>query len=1534
MLTDRADAADTVLPPNAAHIRGLVALAHRHRPVAGVTVTAFTHDDLAPAARAHDRALGATIGSAVTGADGTFDIAAGQADPADPHLARWLCAAPHCASLTYTLRCTDRDGSLLLDTEPLPLTASRETLLLLTASSNPPQAEHWMAFGETLEEHQLLRLGEIATELATLAPRGVFATMGVQQRVATLGALEQALLDPEQRFAQSGITLSVALLDDDDALQALQERLRQAQRPDLLETLDKTVTGFRTAGGWDELDIPVAVERFKRGDYLSGVNQYIEHPGLFPGIVGGAPSPTIGYRDYLRNRWIDNQRFRQVLGAPDQQLATRGTMIQRLNGRFHQDFATGDLTQQPANRILVRVLQAILVAPGGTGYGFGIVPATIQPQGTQGDRDYLDYLISLTGYSAQEIENRYRLNLRRTDFELSNPVQQNIETLQRFFTDSYQSDDDAYAVKPDRDAGTDERLITRFPREAAGPFFLEYEEWLAREEPFFPENHYDPRATFFFATDDRPSEKARDAVFARSIAVADFLTATDKSKFVPNGSNHAGAKWQWARNLLELQDLLGAAHTEARTLNYVGAEQKYALAKEWARQMRTHLASDWDYTAKRYTRWDYAPLAVSNEQKKADVSTMDKLRQYEARYHLYLGWRVPQASSDFLRDGTGAPTEINARWWGDRPDLFPGPGYRGTIAYLLDHLYFRVVPACLSEVLLSQGKYAEALRELVGSSHVYRQEYWWFTGPAGFNIFAGNTTTEPFVGHTDGRFNHYTGGPLPYASDSPRTQYPAWDNPHLFPTIPPTSVPTNRAELGYYKLKLGNVALEWADVLYRSNQPDAIMRARELYKAVLYLHGEDPELNPHWDRRGLLLLLLPWAKSKRNPAIVGQVSRAQLGFLQINAGLNFYGIAPTHVPPVRFRVLKEAADRFAAGARGAQSDFLGYMEKVDQLTVAEMQARTMVTKATAAVGIAQEQQKVAEFHVGEAQKQVDAINAQIAAKKAEIAKKDEFFEQWKDFAGGMKDSVGKLAEVAFAGDGAAGAATAGGVSTGDLLKLGFKVGTASNALGGATSALGGAAGVAGPFGAFLYAGVTTMSSLADAVAKRAAELAHLEKVALPAAKALVELKKRDVTIAQLSQAIARADQQLGNDLLKHYAQRFLNRAFLVSMAEFSSRLMRRYLDLAGRTAWLAERALAFEQDRLLEIIALDYFPRALRGVTGADQLQLHLAELEAARIQGLTQTIPVKQTVSLARDFPIAFGQLKKHGRYHFVTREQPLQLSHPGVYGYRVRNVTVSASYAAPIQPHRGLVSNHGVSSVTRQGAGSAHVLTRFPDALPLSEFRMREDMWVFDLPDETLLPFEGSGIETEWELMLATRGNAEGLSALTDILFTFDMRASYSATLRAQHLAAVPATMPRSLLASGRALNPGIIASFATSGGVLALDFDLAPLLKNPADLQRTVKQLVVIAVGVDDAPIAATFASTTPAQSMAITLEKGVALSNAGVLADGNAGVPLPLTNFVEIDVGQRFALTIDDALNPGVDFSALSEVLLLVEYEATF
>ncbi len=1450
-------------------IRGTVSLEGGEFAVAGVTVLAFMPAEAVADKHTSARDDRIQLGRAVTDSDGSFAIETGD----DPLVSRCACVLKNCSDFKFRLACFDQDEALLHESEPLSYTEDAMISIALPEGDFAPERRDWEELSRRMMESQTVRIGNVATELATLAPGGVFKDWSVTRRLGMLSRIEQALLDPESKFVEAGMRMRFWRLTDEAEVLSLRQELRRRERGDLVEALEVPVSRARAFGDLVGVDAFVDADAFGHGDVVGGVNGFLgEGPVFFPGGYGWLSEPLTGYRDYLRDRWISSQP-----GLQPYQISP-ATLLERLNNRFHQDFATKSTTGQPANRVLVRILLKALTAPAGTGYGFGIAPAAIDPQGERSHREYLDYLISLTGMAIHELENRYRVNLKRSDLELSSPVQQNIDTLQRFFTDSYQSVDDPLAIKPDRVAGIEEPLIVTFPEQGAGPFFLEYEEWLERDEPFYPENHFDIRETFSWKAADR------EKVNTNSIPLGEFINLKpETSKYDPDsaGYDHHAMKVQWVRNFLDLQDIIVAAHDALKSLNYPVAEQKYGDALKAAEKLRTFihpLPVGW---------WGYDPAATAKAQKNFQVGDMNKLTQFEGQYHAELG---PLSYLQY----TGSPPDITEKWW---------DGNKAKIPYVLDFLTFRYLPACLSEARLALGKYADAVRQLIE--------------PASFDVFTARTTSVAWTYKLDP-------GPLPFATSSDRSK--------VFIKYPATKAATNKAELGFFKLKLGNAALEWADVLYRSNQPENIMRARELYKGVIFLHGEDPEITPHWGRE--FFLPGPWfSKSKRNPAVVSQVNRARIGFVQINAGLNYYGFAPNHVPPVRYRVLKEAAERFAAGAKGAQSDFLGYMQQLDQLIVSEMTTRTMVDKANAAISIAKEQQKIVEFHVGEVQKQVDAINAQIAAKQAEIAKADEVFEQYKEFGKGMKDSVGKLAEIAFAGEAEPGPAQAQNVSIGDVLKLAMKLGGSPD-IGGATQALGSGGATATAFGAFLYAGVSSISSMADAAAKRAGELKQLKEVALPAAKALVELKQREVTIAGLHQKIALAEWQLGKDLLTHYATRLQNRAFLVNMAEFSNRLMRRYLDLAGKTAWLAERALAFEQDRELSIIKFDYFPRNLRGVSGADLLQLHLAELEAARIQGLTQTIPVKHTVSLARDFPVQFGQLKKAGACRFMTAELPLRLVYPGVYGYRVRNITIAATYAEPIQPHRGLLSNQGVSLVTRDKLGTAHTLVRYPDALPLSEFRMRNDMWVFDLPDETLLPFEGSGIETIWELNLSKIGNANGFQSMTDMLITFDMRASYSAFLEKEHIAALPNSANRSLLVSGKAMNPGAIANFRQAGGQLKLAFDLAKLARNANETQRKTLNLMFLAVGVDAAGFNATVSSANPAQSKAIAFKDGMALSNAGPLAPGNAGVPLPLNAFVGLDVDQKFTLAIDAAANAATNFKNLSDVLLLAEYEATF
>jgi hypothetical protein len=204
-------------------------------------------------------------------------------------------------------------------------------------------------------------------------------------------------------------------------------------------------------------------------------------------------------------------------------------------------------------------------------------------------------------------------------------------------------------------------------------------------------------------------------------------------------------------------------------------------------------------------------------------------------------------------------------------------------------------------------------------------------------------------------------------------------------------------------------------------------------------------------------------------------------------------------------------------------------------------------------------------------------------------------------------------------------------------------------------------------------------------------------------------------------------------------------------------ILRRYFEMGTKAAWLAERALSYEQDRSISLIGFDYFPMQFQGISGADLLQADLATLEASRLENLKETLSIKHTVSLARDFPLEFGQMKKRGKCIFRTEELPFRYAFPGTYGYRIRAITVTANSLLKNEPIRGLLKNRGFSSISRSN-GESRTITRPPSASPISEFRLRDDMAVFELPGETLMPFEGSGIDSFWELEFPIISNPYG--------------------------------------------------------------------------------------------------------------------------------------------------------------------------------
>jgi hypothetical protein len=1248
------------------------------------------------------------------------------------------------------------------------------------------------------------------------------------------------------------------------------------------------------------LDVPPSPEL--------GFDPYTK-PGVGWELFGWSLPDDQSYRDYLRSVFVLFVHQQKLGGNADP--ATFPAVVERqLRRRFFQDFRTADRTEVPLNRLLLPIVAAILTAPVGPGFGFGIAPASLPAQGTRADRQQLDALLALATVSVHEFANRYRLPLTEADSAMSSRVLLNIHTLSRALSDTAQG-----PVEP-----AENMIEPQLPQEhgkpilwkevvGSAPFFLRFDEWLARQQPFFAENLFalrtqvdtvarsawltDGRKKFlgyhmglpgntpmtpyngYFATMD---EVHRSATFLLAYGFADaklaeVVQAIDKSQF-PTADRLAS----------EAELLLSSASPDPRP------------------------GEDWqpEFSVGNFPR----PLSLARR-RKAKVSNITELT----------GTRGP-----YLPDGIERFYELA------RPeDLWK------------DVVHFRIARDQATRLRTYQQAFLlpmlratirSGLGDLPGAVDVLADVTGFYIGIGMLGSPAG------MVKHPDAPvLTRAVGGRLRWndeLGDRPYTARLMWDDqrnldgpysltPQLrggYDVLKPDPPIVHPLEERYARIVQADALLAWAEALYRTDDAASLERARELYKAVMFLHGEDPGTSAYLGRE----LVLPWFGLVENPRRRNQLDRSRLALHQLEAGLNFYGYSDEAVPTLRYDALVGAAQRWATGAKSAQTDYLAYLGRVEQLDLDMLAAKAQEGKARATVAIAAEVIENVKAGVVVAKKLVSDVEKLIAAKQAEIDDANSLFSQFKDYFSGMKSSVSSIVDVGkSASEGYTSLSTSG---VGDALGLGEQgagagAGASASETAGLGSAMGGL-GVLGGFAAFAVLSTITLQGMADAATKRQGELTALKNEALPATQAAVRVQERNVTIANLQGEIAATELAYARDLVNYQNERFLNRDFWDALAGVARRSLHRYLDLSGQAAWFAERALAYRLATPIRVIRIGYFDPRMRDIGGVDRLALDLAELEALRLGAARVTVPLTRTYSLARDLPLAFGQLKATGRSTFLLTDDDLVAAHPGTFAHRIRAVDVAVDAPGTVVGTRGMLTNGGFSLLRRTPGAPRVPLLRFADAYPISEFRLRTDLALYGMPGEQLLPFEGAGFTTTWSLELPPQVNATSLNRITDVRITFDVQAAYEVPSSAP----VPLPQPAS-----RATFVSALAIDAT--GLSTLRNASKPQAKIVFDLDRlalpegaTITNLAVLLPGVSGGTVAAKLKFGSGAVK-SFQIDDGLAMSNAGALSDGDPANVQQLNAAASGSPARPATLTITKG-NEAPRLAKARDALLWIEY----
>ncbi|MGH7057737.1 MAG: hypothetical protein ACREFZ_07595, partial [Acetobacteraceae bacterium] len=675
--------------------------------------------------------------------------------------------------------------------------------------------------------------------------------------------------------------------------------------------------------------------------------------------------------------------------------------------RFHQDFHTADVTPRPAHGLLIPILREVLMARPDRD-GFGLATTAIPTRDSdQTEADYAATLVARTGQSAAELRNRFRIAFDRPPGDETSPVALNVEALLGLLADTYQSPEEPF---PSTLRGIDPEQPLIFPKFLGrAPFFLQYEEWLERQRRFYPENVYNIRRTL-----PSFSKTYRDSVVAQKTALHPNINPNND--FIANQ-----ADWQasaaWVERMFGITDEIRVALAAADRQAYPEAHGHLDAALRQIDDARKRAPTRWardDFVW--FNENGYLPFPerlqrdrrVSLKARSArPVTTREELAEFEAYFDARQEPYVPA----YL----GGPQPGDYDWlesWLARA--------RTVYVNELDYLELVLIPYLRSTLLATLGDYSGAAKVL-GRITGYEVGVAELADAPGYRRDSTPLSRPPYF---------YQGGSLPYTTAvafepdgrAYADQTPLkgqWENARS-PAAPPMMAPF---ENRFFKLAQGEAMLAWADDLYRNDDPSSISRARELYKGVIFLHGDDPNIAPHFPapgvhgfaRRGefggIGALGNVVVSSQGNPARTSQLARARAGFGQIELGLNAYGFRADMVPVLRYKPLKLAADLFATSARSSQADLLQYQTRFEQATIEGWQAAAMVKKAEAGVGISVEHIEIATAGVLKAQEQVAAVNAEIAAKRKEIEDADSFFNQAKDFFGGIKDSLSGLASA-------------------------------------------------------------------------------------------------------------------------------------------------------------------------------------------------------------------------------------------------------------------------------------------------------------------------------------------------------------------------------------------------------------------------------------------------------------------------------------------------------------------------------------------
>jgi hypothetical protein len=518
------------------------------------------------------------------------------------------------------------------------------------------------------------------------------------------------------------------------------------------------------------------------------------------------------------------------------------------------------------------------------------------------------------------------------------------------------------------------------------------------------------------------------------------------------------------------------------------------------------------------------------------------------------------------------------------------------------------------------------------------------------------------------------------------------------------------------------------------------------------------------------------------------------------AGENIEEAVPTEPPPIhRFSYLVERARYYTDVARQLESQLLNAFEREDQ-------ERYNLEKARQDSKLARGNTTLHDLRVKEA---TDGVTlAQLQRSRASFQK--EHFNSlvqvgWLEYEKESLNHLWVAHDWALVGTYVSGVGSLTGAAVGAI------VGTPGGPPGMSAGAiLGGIAGAIIGGGQFLqsYANVRSIASQARAMQatfqRREQEWRFQSTLAgwdVQIGNQGITLANDRVAVSGQEREIALLQQQFAQEVIDFLGNKFTGVELWLWMGQTLRRYYRDHLTYATVTARMAQRALEFERQESIPIIAPVYAEREKRDLLAAEHLLTDINKLDQHRLTTEQRRKELTKIFSLSQLDPIGFNALRNGHGMAFSTLLSHFDRDFPGHYLRLIKSVSLTViALVPPNESIQATLSNAGISRVmVGPPFDTPKVIQRMPESIAVTAANNGTGLFELRYDDPILLPFEGAGVETSWILDIPRGANRFSFGTLADIIFTIRYTAHEDTTYREKVLTQLGIGANRKLSAGG---------------------------------------------------------------------------------------------------------------------------------------